>query len=187
MIVAHEQRLTDSIELVRTPVSMASTNAALLPDNPLGKLPTLICEDGSSLFDSRVICHYFDGLGGGGLRPTDPGGALAALRAEALGDGLLDLLVLWRNELGRPAERQSEPHLTAFVVKTAATLDRLEREADARAELPLDLGHVAVGCALGYVDFRFPDLAWRTGRPRLADWHQGFERRPSAIATRVPA
>lgn len=186
LVVAHEHGLADRIALVRTPVSMSASNEAVLADNPLGRLPTLILPDGSAIFDSRVIYRYLDSIGGGPrLMPEGGGALLAAMRAEAMGQGLSDLLVLWRNERARPEGLQSSPHLAAFAIKTTATLDRLDAESDARAAEQFDFGHVAVGCALGYCDFRFPDLQWREGRASLAAWHEEFASRTSAVATAV--
>jgi len=183
MVVAHEHDLAGEIALVRSPASMSSANEAILPDNPLGRLPTLVLADGTGIFDSRVIYRYLDSIGlGPRLMPGEGRALLDAMRAEAMGHGLCELLVLWRNERGRAASLQSEPHLAAFGVKTVTTLDRMEAEADARAAQPFDFGHVSAGCALAYADFRFPDLEWRSGRPRLAAWHETFAARPSAIA-----
>ncbi|HEX8301143.1 glutathione S-transferase family protein [Sphingomonas sp.] len=188
LVVAHEHGIADRIRLVRTPASMSSANAAILPDNPLGRLPTLVLPDGTGIFDSRVIYRHLDSIGlGPRLMPPEGRPLLEAMRAEAMGHGLCELFVLWRNERGRAATLQSEPHLAAFAVKTATTLDRLEMEAEARAAEPFDFGHVSTGCGLAYCDFRFPDLEWRKGRPRLSAWHEAFAARPSALATAIPA
>lgn len=186
MVVAHEHRLADRLELVRTAVSMSSANEAILVDNPTGRLPTLVLQNGTALFDSRVICRYLDSIGAGArLMPDEALKALPAMRAEALGHGLCELLVLWRNERARPAQLQSAPHLAAFATKCGRTLDALDAECESRDGEPLDLGHIAAGCALAYCDFRFPDLAWRGGRERLAASHRAFAARPSAIATAI--
>jgi glutathione S-transferase len=102
---------------------------------------------------------------------------MTALRRQALGDGMLDFLLLWRNELTRPA--QSEPHLSTYRVKRAKALDALEAEAEALARTPYGIGHIAIGCALSYIDFRFPGDAWRETHPRLAAWHATIAARPS--------
>ena len=185
MMVAHELGLADRIEKVRTPAAMSEPNAALMRDNPLSKIPTLVLDDGTAIYDSGVICEYLDGLAGGNrLFPTDPQQRIDALRRHALGTGFLDLLVLRRNERDRPDGARSQPHLIAFATKTVATLAALEREADASAVKPFDIGHVAIGCGLAYFDFRFANDPWRASYPRLAAWHETFSARPSAIATR---
>jgi len=131
-----------------------------------------------------VICEYFDSLHGGPkLIPDTIPERMTALRRQALGDGMLDFLLLWRNELSRPA--QSEPHLTTYRVKRAKTLEALEAEAGALARTPYDIGHIAIGCALSYIDFRFPDDGWREAHPKLAAWHATIAARPSFRLTKA--
>ena len=182
MIVCHETGLVDRLSLVRTVVAMKAVNKELLSDNPLSKLPTLVLDDGTPLYDSVVICEYLDALHQGPrLFPTEPKAKWTALRRHALGDGLLDLLILWRNE--REREHPAEAFLEAFRTKFDATLDNLEQDAEGLAETPFGIGHVAIGCGLSYIDFRFPDLDWRRDRPRIAEWHASFSERPSVRAT----
>lgn len=183
-IAAHELGLIDRIALVPTVVGMSNPNPALLPANPLSKIPTLILDDGTSLYDSFVIIDYLDGLSGTPrLLPRQPGARLATLKRHALGNGFLDLLVLWRNERDRPPPYSSPAHLAAYEVKARATLAALERDADALAATPFDIAHIAVGCALSYMAFRFVSWDWRTGHPRLAAWHAWFAARESHRAT----
>lgn len=184
MLSAHELGLAGRIEKVRTLAAMSQPNQALMRDNPLSKIPTLVLGDGTALYDSLVICEYLDGLAGGDcLFPTDPARRFNALRRHALGNGLLDLLVLRRNERDRPDGARSVPHLAAFAAKTQATVAAMEYEVGDFAAKPFDIGHVALGCALAYLDFRFVDTDWRPSHPRLADWHAKFSARPSAMAT----
>ena len=181
MIAAHELGLSDRLDCVRTVVAAARPNHDLLRDNPLSKLPTLVLPEGTAIYDSPVICEYLDGLHAGPkLFPGDPDARLTALRRQALGDGMMDVLLLWLTERNRPAPQQSDPLIAAFRVKLAASLDALEREADALAATPFGIGHIAIGCALSYLDFRFAAEQWRTGHPRLAAWHAGFAARPSS-------
>ena len=182
MIAAHELGLADRLQTVRTVVRLGKPNDALLPDNPLSKIPTLVLDDGRVLFDSLTIIEYLNELAGGRLFP--PASArYNALTRHALGTGLLDLLVLFRNERDKPPERQTAEWLDSFAAKTEATLNRLEHDAPTFAALPFDIGHIGIGCALSYLDFRFADLPWRTARPALAAWHAAFSARPSARAT----
>jgi glutathione S-transferase len=163
---------------------MTKPNPGLLPDNPLNKLPTLVLDDGSPLYDSAVIAEYFDALHDGPkLFPAGPKARWTALRRQALGDGLLDLLVLWRNERDRP--QPSTAHIEAYAVKLDATLDALEKEGPAIAATPFGIGHIAIGCALSYADFRFSDRDWRARHPNIAAWHKLFSQRPSVRATEV--
>ncbi len=180
MVFAHEAGLAARIETVKTLVSSTSANRELMRINPLGKIPTLVTDDGQVLFDSYVICDYLDGLHAGDrLIPQAPDKRWQALRWHALGDNLLDNLVPWRGELMRPKPQQSPETLAAYDAKTRASLDFLEGEAAALGTAPVGIGHVALGVALGYIDFRFPDLGWRDERPNLAAWHGTFTKRAS--------
>jgi len=184
MIAAHELGVADRIETVRTVVAMSKPNRGLLQDNPLGKIPTLVLDDGTVLFDSLTICEYLDSLGGPRLFPAGPQ-RWTALTRHALGTGLLDTLILWRNERDKPEGRQTPEWLAAFELKTAASLDRLETMVPELEAAPFGIGHIAIGCALSYLDFRFTGYGWRHGRGRLAAWHEAFEARPSVQATQV--
>jgi glutathione S-transferase len=184
MIAAHELGLADRLERVPVVVALAQPNQDVMAHNPLNKIPTLITDDGTALFDSVVISEYLDGLAGmPRLFPAAPTSRLPALRWHALGNGLTDILILWRSERLRPEAQRSDAVQAAFGAKTAATLALLEREADALAAAPLAIGHVGIAAALAYVEFRFPELAWRAAQPRLAAWFAGFEARPSMQAT----
>ncbi|MFT8244911.1 glutathione S-transferase family protein [Roseomonas sp. BN140053] len=183
MVAAHELGLAERFETVRTLVSMGMPNAELLHDNPLSKIPTLVLADGRVLFDSLTICEYLDDLAGGGRLFPRGEARWDALTRQALGNGLLDLLILWRNEREKPPAAQLQNFLDSFATKYRATLDKLERDAPRLAAAPFDIGHVSLGCALSYLDFRFADLGWRDGRPALAAWHASFSARPSARAT----
>lgn len=185
MIAAHELGLAGRITTIRTVVRMDAPNDALLPDNPLSKIPTLVLADGTALFDSLTICEYLDDLAGGSLLPRQGAARWRALTWHSLGQGLLDLLILWRNERDKPAERQTPALLDSFAVKARTTLDRLEGMAGTLRDEPFGLAQIAIGCALSYLDFRFADLAWREGRPALAEWQAGFEARPSVQATEI--
>ena len=184
MIFAHETGLADRFERVRSLVAMARPNAALMQDNPLSKLPTLVLDDGRALFDSYVICEYLDGQHAGApLVPKAGPERWEVLRWHALGNGLLDMLVLWRNERDREPQQQLKELLDAFAVKHAATLARLEQEAAALDAAPFRLGHIAIVCALGYLDFRFAGMDWRSGHPSLAAWFLKQNQRPSVRMT----
>jgi glutathione S-transferase len=183
MIVAHERGVADRLDCVRTVAAMTTPNAELMRDNPLSKIPTLVLDDGGVLYDSPVICEYLDALDGKPrLFPLDRKLRMLALRRQALGDGFLDLLVLARNE--RLREHPSDAHLRSAAARSAAVLDSLESEADALTASAFDIGHIAIGCALSYLDFRFAEQDWRQSHPGLARWHAGFAARPSVEATR---
>ncbi len=181
MICAHELGLVTRLERVRSVAAMLKPNAALMADNPLSKIPTLVLEDGSTLFDSVVICEYLNDQAGGTLFPTDSRARWPALRWHAFGDGLLDALILWRNE--REREQPLQALLDAFEIKTNASLKLLEQEVGPLASAPFSIGHVALGCALGYLDYRFDALGWREQAPKLAGWYALVCGRPSFQAT----
>jgi glutathione S-transferase len=185
MIVAHELGLADRLEIVRTVVGGTTPHLALMRENPLGKIPTLVLEDGSVLYDSPVICEFLDTLHDGPkLFPSWPE-RLPALRRLALGDGMRDIALAWVGERFRPKEKQSMPHGALWEAKIRACVDALETEAGALAAGPLTIGHIGIGVALSYLDFRFDDLQWREEHERLAAWYATFDARPSVTATPV--
>jgi glutathione S-transferase len=182
MIVAHERGLIDRITCVRTIAATAKPHAELMKDNPLSKIPTLVLDDGAVLYDSPVICEYLDGLDGAPkLFPRSGKARMTALRRQALGDGFLEMMVLLRDE--RMRETLSDRHIASTAVRKAAILDSLEREAEALTRTPFGIGHIAIGCALSYLDFRFGDEDWRRGHLHIANWHAAFAARPSVRAT----
>ena len=182
MIVAHERGLLDRITCVRTIAETARPHAELMRDNPLSKIPTLVLDDGTVLYDSAVICEYLDAFSGAPkLFPQQLSARMTALCRQALADGFLDLLVLNRNERARA--QPSALHLKSAAVRTAAVLDHLERDAETLSATPFDIGHIAIGCALSYLDFRFAEDDWRKTRVRIADWYEVFAARPSVRAT----
>jgi len=183
LIAAYEMGLQDRLRTVRTVVGGTTPHRELMQVNPLGKIPTLELQDGSVLYDSPVICEYLDTLHDGPkLFPAAWPARGVALRRLALGDGMLDAALPWLSERFRPAEKQSQPHMDLWRAKLLASVDALEQEADDLVQGPLTIGHVAIGVALGYLDFRFDELHWRNGRPRLAEWHTTFNARESVRA-----
>jgi glutathione S-transferase len=181
MVCAHELGLVNRLELVRSVAAMLKPNARLMQDNPLSKIPTLVLEDGFTLFDSVVICDYLNELGHGDLFPRQGADKWQALRWHAFGDGMLDALILWRNE--REREVPLGALIDAFELKTRTALKQLDDEAQALHETPFSIGHVTVGCALGYLDYRFDAVGWRDIAPRLAVWYAETCLRPSFSST----
>jgi glutathione S-transferase len=183
MIAAHEMGLQDRLECARTVVGGTKPHLELMTRNPLGKIPTLELEDGGVVYDSFVVIAYLDTLHDGPkLIPAGGATWLTALRRHALGNGMLDVALAVVGERFRPAERQSEPHLALWHLKLRTCVDALEQEADMLAREALDVGHLAIGVALAYLDFRFDELKWREGHPKLATWHATFNSRPSVVA-----
>src|SRR5262249_6018073 len=150
MIVLHELNLIDRVTCVRTVAATTKPHLALMEENPLSKIPTLVLDDGTVLYDSPVICEYLDSLHSGPkLVPTDLKARMIALRRQALGDGFLDFLLLLRNE--RERKHVSDVHVATFTTKREAVLAALDKDAGALAAAPFGIGHIALGCALSYL------------------------------------
>ncbi len=182
-VVALETGLDERIERIPTNVFDPSTDIA--EHNPLGKVPTLITGGGETLYNSPVICEYLDSLHDGLKLFPPPGGARwTALRRQALGDGILDAGVLRLLEGRRPETERSPAWIARQTAALTRGLDALEDEAEA-LDGTITIGHIAIGCALGWIDFRMPDDDWRSSRAALARWYESFARRPS-IAESVP-
>jgi glutathione S-transferase len=184
MICAYEAGLADRLALVRSVTSMLRPNLPLMQLNPWNKIPTLVTESGQVLFDSDVIIEYLDSLHTGTkLHPAESSARWQALRWRSSGNAMLDALILWRNECERPADRQLPVLLDAFRLKVQMGFALLEREAVQLAQAAYSVGHIAIGCALGYVDFRFSEIDWRAASPRLAAWSEVFGQRRSSQLT----
>jgi glutathione S-transferase len=172
-------------------VESAATQESLEPiraQNPLGKIPVLVLPDGTALYDSPVILEYLDQHAGGGkIIPRDPAARFSALRLEALGDGILDALILQVYEgRWRPADRHEPKWLELQAGKVARGLAALEAAPPALDALP-NVGQITLACALGYGDFRFKG-SWRKDHPRLVAWLDAFAARvPAFVATTPPA
>ncbi len=183
MVVAHELGVAERLDCVRTVVGGTTPHLPLMQENPLGKIPTLHTPNYGFLYDSIVICDYLNTHAKGRLFPTDFAARMQALRWQALGSGMLDISLLRLGERLRPADRRSNPHQALWEAKIRACIPVLESEADALAATDFNIGHVAVGIALCYLDFRFAVEAWRQGHAKLAAWHERFSARPSVVAT----
>lgn len=185
MIVLHETGLISQVDCVRSVVAMSQPpNAGLMPDNPLNKIPTLVTEQGLALFDSRVVCEYLDMKAGSGLFPADPDRRMRHLRWQALADGMTDNLLLWRTELTRPTGPW-EAVASGWLAKTRAAMAVLEHDSGELARDSFGIGHVALICALGQMDFRWPDCQWRDHFPTLAGLERELSQRLSVLAAPV--
>jgi len=181
MACAHELGLVDRIQLLPSKAHPIDRDATIVAANPLGKVPTLVTDEGQALYDSRVICEYLDQIGGGALFPQN-GGRWNALALQALADGLLDACLLARYEdVARPEALQWAGWRRAQLDKVAAALAALEAGTPA-LDQTVHIGTLATGCALGYLDLRFPELAWRDRHPKIAAWWAAFGARPSMTA-----
>lgn len=161
------------------PASTADPHDPLRQQNPLGKIPTLILEDGATLYDSRVIAEYLDHLGGGKLIPADPARRFDVLRLQALADGINDAALLIRHETATRARALRDPQAIELQQgKIDRALSVLEAAPPAG---PVDIGQIALACALGYLDLRF-EGAWRANHPKLVVWLADFESKTPAFA-----
>jgi glutathione S-transferase len=166
-IVVQETNLNDPADSIRQ-------------QNPLGKIPALLLDDGSALYDSRVILEYLDHLAGGGrIIPREPAARFEALRLQALADGVSDasLLIVYESRY-RPEEKRVQAWVERQADKVKRALDMLEAAPPKLTPMP-DVGQIALACALGYRDLRF-NGDWRKDYPRLLAWHDKF-------AAQVPA
>lgn len=181
VVTAAEKGLGDKLKL-----APAGPESGLARENPLGKVPTLVTDDGMTLFDSPVICEYLDGQAKGRrLIPARGPKRFKVLKTEALADGLLDAAILIMAERKqRPPEKQHQPAVDKQMQKINAALDAMEAMLEAKelGRAPT-VGSIAVACALGYLEFRFPDLKWRKGRARLGRWYKSFAKRPSMMGS----
>lgn len=159
-------------------------NAGTVSQNPLGKVPCLVTDEGLALYDSRVICRYLDHLAGGHLYPTGVT-QWRVLTAEARADGVVDaaLLVVYEARL-RPEPIRLQTWVDGQLDKVRRGVAAMEADA-AHLAGPLTIAHVATAAALGYLDFRHGYLAWRDGAPQLAAWYDEFARHP-AMQTTMP-
>lgn len=182
LVVAHETGLIDRIDLVPTAVAPTVVNLDVAAVNPLVKVPTLELADGTNLFDSRVIVEYLDALHQGRrLFPAEGPARWTALRRQAIGDGLLDaaLLIRYENNL-RPAPQRWQEWTDGQFRKMRQALAALADESLGREPA---IGEITAGCALGYLDFRFPEEDWRAAHPALGNWFAAISERPSFVAT----
>jgi glutathione S-transferase len=184
MVLALELGLADRIERVPTSLSLYDPNPTVTALNPLCKIPVLSTDDGENLFDSIVICEYLSALAGDSQWfPAAGARRWAALRTNAVADGMLEAAQLSRAESTRPAGVRYDQWAEVQLGKVTRGIAYL----DAHLPSENDIGGIAVVCALGWLDFRFAGLGWRQTAPRLAAWLAQFETRPSVQATGHPA
>lgn len=183
LVTAHELGLDGRLTLLPSNAHPVNRDRTIIPENPLGKVPTFIADDGQVLYDSRVICEYLNHTAGGSLIPPPGPKRWETLTLQALGDGILDAALLARYEdFARPEPLRWPEWRAGQLDKAETSMAHL----DARPQLladRVDLGAIAVGCALGYLDLRFADLGWRGRYPKVAQWFEQFGARPSMRKT----
>ena len=183
MVLILEAGLADQVEIAQATGSPLDSSKMPLSQNPLGKIPALERGDGPAVYDSRVICRYLDDRAGAGLYPPAPR-LWETLTLEATADGMIEaaILMLYEGRL-RPEEKRFDAWVEGQWAKIARALDTLEGRWMSHLNGPLDMGQIAIGVALSYLDFRFDARGWRQGRPELARWHEAFAARESMAAT----
>jgi glutathione S-transferase len=184
LVSAHELGLRKRLELVPVSPHPVKRDPAVVAVNPLGKVPALITDEGAVIFDSRVICEYLNSLGDGHLIPASGAARWRVLADQTLADGVLDAAVLTRYETSaRPENLRWDAWIGGQLEKVSSGLADLERRA---ADLAgrIDVGTIAIGCALGYLDLRYASMAWRDRHPATAAWYAELEKRESMATTR---
>ena len=181
-VLLHETGQMDDLEFVIAPTSPFDTAPEVASANPLGKIPALIRDEGPTIYDSRVICRYLDDRAQSNLYPQ--GRLWETLTLEATADGIMEaaILMLYEHKL-RPAEAVLETWVDAQWDKIARAVDALNARWISHLRGPLDMGQIAVGCALAYLDFRHDARGWRKGNDALDDWFALFAQRDSMQAT----
>lgn len=175
-VLAIESGQIDRIELVKT----VPADPDLGKNNPLQKVPALELDDGTSLYDSRVICEYLDAQAGGKFFPPAGPARWTALRRQALADGMMDAAVLRLMESKRPENLRSADWDKRQTLKVTQGLAALEAD---HLGPQLDIGTLSVAIVLDYLDFRFKAEDWRKDHPKLAAWHKTFSERASLKKT----
>jgi glutathione S-transferase len=173
--VAAEKGLAGNIELLSSSPWVENDLPAA---NPSGRVPTLVTDDGTALFDSRVICEYLDDTGGGETLFPKGGNRWQVLRTAAIAEGILDAGVSIANERRKDKAHWSDWFIGRQKDKINRSLDLLEKEAGSLGG-PVTIAQIGVGVALGYIEFRKHVDDWRAGHPKLTAWYADFARRPS--------
>ena len=181
-VLLHETGQLDEVEVIGVKTSPVATATEAATANPLGKIPALLRDDGPALYDSRVITRYLDARKGGRLYPEAR--IWEVLTLEATADGIMDAAVLMTYERRiRPEDKVFDGWIDAQWSKVARAVNALNERWISHLEGPLDMGQIAVGCALAYLDFRHDARHWRQGNGALDDWYAAFSLRPSMVAT----
>lgn len=183
LVTAHELGVAERITLLPSQAHPVNRDATLIERNPLGKVPTLITDDGLVLYDSRVICEWLDSSHGGQLFPRDGAARWQALVLQSLADGILDAALLARYEdAARPEPLRWPAWRDGQLDKVRTALLALE-QAPEQLQGRVDIGSLSLACALAYLDLRYDDWGWRGRFARVADWAAGFMQRPSLQAS----
>ena len=183
-VMIHEANLNDTVTEVEVTTNAFASDPAVIAANPAGKIPTLIRSDGPALCDSRVITRFLDHHASAGLYPDTR--IWEVLTLESLADAIMDAAVSMTYEVRlRPEEKQFDDWIDAQWDKIARTVGTINDRWVSHLSGPIDMSHIAVGCALGYLDLRHDARDWRRDNATLAAWFAGFSARDSMIATKA--
>ena len=178
----YHANLNDRIELINVKTTALSVAEEARAANPLGKIPVMILEDGKAIFDSRVITRYLDNFAGSNLYPQDK--IYDILTLEALADGIMEsaVSITYESKL-RPQNEQSPSWMEAQWSKVLHAIKALDDGQFQAMDSGMNMGQIAVACALGYLDFRHDARQWRTGNANLASWNDKMIKLPALIKT----
>lgn len=184
MIAAHERGIAGKVEKLASAAWPVKRDPNIVQHNSTGKVPCALLQNDMPLFDSRVICAYIDSIGEAGesLYPTDR--RFTVLTLEALGDSILDACLLHRYESAlRPEDKRWDDWSRSQMEKIDSGLHDLEGRWFDDLSKTFNAGSIAAAAVLGYLDFRFPDKAWRSNHPKLAEWFEAVSERASLKET----
>jgi glutathione S-transferase len=178
----YHANLSDRIELINVKTTALSVAEEARAANPLGKIPVMILEDGKAIFDSRVITQYLDNFAGSNLYPQDK--IYDILTLEALADGIMEsaVSITYESKL-RPQNEQSPSWMEAQWSKVLHSIKALDDGQFQAMDSEMNMGQIAVACALGYLDFRHDARQWRNGHSNLASWNDKMIKLPALIKT----
>lgn len=187
VVLLHELEKVDEVEFLEVSTTAMASDDSLAASNPLAKLPSLARDNGTTLYDSRVITAYLSDLYGAKMYPTGSS-RWETLTLEATGDGIMDSAVSMAYEVRlRPAEMQYDVWIEAQWAKVARAISVVNARWMSHLSGPVDMAQISIACALSYVDLRHGARNWRAGNAALAKWHEEFDSRPSMQATKPPA
>ncbi|MFK7940253.1 MAG: glutathione S-transferase [Roseovarius sp.] len=181
-VLLHETGQADDVELINVATTPMNTVADVAAANPVGKIPALIRDEGPALYDSRVITRFLDARADAGLYPETR--LWETLTLEATADAIMDaaILVVYETRL-KPEDKIYGAWMDAQWEKVSRAVSAVNARWMSHLAGPFDMSHIAIGCALGYLDFRHADRDWRKGNDALASWYSGFAERDAMVAT----
>ncbi|MBU2980587.1 glutathione S-transferase [Lentibacter algarum] len=181
-VVLHETGQTADVEIINVTTTPFKVADEVLGANPTGRIPALIRPDGVALHDSRVITRYLDARAKASLYPEAR--IWEVLTLESMAHSIMDSAVLTFYEgRFRTPEQQSPEWIDAQWGKIAGALKVINERWMSHLAGPMDIGHISIGCALAYLDFRHDARNWRQGVDGLAEWYENFKERDSMKTT----